>query len=126
MGIAKSKGMNWIEGLVYIIQGGETSRRASLSAAEIFKSGPLGCLRRSWSRSHILLLHPPRLNGTRDEGKAIAVLAGPERSMLYLDFRFQAGTLLSPSLGAYKILNLASNGVFDESMPFLRYSSFPR
>ena len=88
--------------------GGETNRRASLSAAEILKSGPLSCLRRSWSRSHILLLHAPRLNGARDEGKAIAFLAGPERSMLYLDFDSRLETLLSPSLGAYKILNLAS------------------
>jgi CHAT domain-containing protein len=61
----------------------------------------------------------PRLFGTRDEAKAIAALAGSERSVLYLDFDASLQTLLSPSLGRYRILHLATHGVLDESAPGL-------
>jgi CHAT domain-containing protein len=59
----------------------------------------------------------PRLIGTREEAKAIAALTGPERAALYLDFNANLQTLLNPSLGAYRILHLASHGVLDESTP---------
>jgi CHAT domain-containing protein len=60
-----------------------------------------------------------RLFGTRDEAKAIAALAGPERSVLYLDFDASLQTLLNPSLSRYRILHLATHGVLDENAPGL-------
>jgi CHAT domain-containing protein len=59
----------------------------------------------------------PRLTGTRDEAKAIAALAGSEHADLYLDFDASLKSLLSTSLRGYRILHLASHGIFDESMP---------
>jgi tetratricopeptide (TPR) repeat protein len=59
----------------------------------------------------------PRLFGTREEAKAIAAVAGPERSALYLDFDASLQTLLNTSLGEYRILHLATHGLLDESAP---------
>jgi tetratricopeptide (TPR) repeat protein len=68
------------------------------------------------NRSRLIL---PRLYGTRDEATAIATLAGPDRSALYLDFDASLQTLLAPSLSQYRILHLATHGVLDEDAPGL-------
>jgi tetratricopeptide (TPR) repeat protein len=59
----------------------------------------------------------PRLIGTREEAKAIAALTGPGRAALYLDFNANLQTLFSPSMGAYRILHIASHGVLDDRSP---------
>ncbi len=61
----------------------------------------------------------PRLYGTRDEATAIATLAGPDRSVLYLDFDASLQTILAPSLSQYRILHLATHGILDEDAPGL-------
>lgn len=61
----------------------------------------------------------PRLYGSRDEARAIATLAGSDRSVLYLDFEASLQTLLDPSLSQYRILHLATHGVLDENAPEL-------
>jgi tetratricopeptide (TPR) repeat protein len=60
---------------------------------------------------------PPRLIGTRDEAEAIAAIAGPQRSALHLDFNASRETFFDPSLSEYRILHLATHGVFDERRP---------
>jgi tetratricopeptide (TPR) repeat protein len=61
----------------------------------------------------------PRLYGTRAEAMAIATLAGPDRSALYLDFDASLQTLLDPDLSQYRILHLATHGILDENAPGL-------
>jgi CHAT domain-containing protein len=61
----------------------------------------------------------PRLFGTRDEAKAIAALAGAAHSALYLDFNASLQTLLNQTSGQYRILHLATHGIFDENTPDL-------
>jgi tetratricopeptide (TPR) repeat protein len=61
----------------------------------------------------------PRLYGTRDEARSVAALVGPDRSVLYLDFDANLRTLLDPSLSKYRMLHLATHGLFDESAPGL-------
>jgi tetratricopeptide (TPR) repeat protein len=60
---------------------------------------------------------PPRLIGTREEAKAIAAIAGPDRAALHLDFNASLKTLFDPSLSEYRILHLATHGVLDERRP---------
>jgi CHAT domain-containing protein len=59
----------------------------------------------------------PRLVGTREEAKAIAELAGPQRATLYLDFNASLQMLLNASSSDYSILHLATHGLVDESTP---------
>ena len=61
----------------------------------------------------------PRLYGTRAEAKAIAALAGSNRSALYLDFDASLQNLLATSMSRYRILHIATHGVLDESAPAL-------
>ena len=59
----------------------------------------------------------PRLWGTRREAEAIADIAGPEHTALYLDFNASLETLLNAPLSEYRILHLATHGVADEDRP---------
>lgn len=59
----------------------------------------------------------PRLLGTRDEAEAIVTIAAPHRTALYLGFEANLQTLFDPTLRQYRILHLATHGIFDQRRP---------
>ena len=98
------------------------SGEVALLADPVFDAGDKRVQRTAGSKSNKsdrFGLTLARLYGTRDEARAVAALAGPDRSALYLDFDASLQNLLSPSLSKYRILHLATHGVLDENSPGL-------
>jgi tetratricopeptide (TPR) repeat protein len=61
----------------------------------------------------------PRLMATRQEALSISSLLPPERVLLAMDFDASVKTVLTKDVSDYRILHLATHGVFDQASPEL-------
>lgn len=61
----------------------------------------------------------PRLTGTAEEAAGIGEAVGAGKVSLFLGFNASVATVLSPAMGDYRILHLATHGVLDTAAPSL-------